>query len=300
MEFVEFLNCWDDSQQDASTQAFIFRDRDLIVVAFRGTEPCNAYDWCTDLSLSWYDIPPMGKVHEGFLRALGVEPRGDSIHAVNSSRKADHPLAYYAVRDRLKQLLSDDGDAKFIVTGHSLGGALAVLFPALLVLFKEQKLMDKLAGVYTFGQPRVGDSEFGDYMQKALLNRETPTRYYRFVYCNDIVPRVPDDSKIMQFKHFGTCVYYNSIYHPKLMSEEPNRHYFSLVYAIPEILNAIWEIVRGIFIGLVMGKEYEEGLFQLLFRCVGLIIPGLPAHGARDYVNSTRLRPANLDKLKKM
>ncbi|KAF3785999.1 putative feruloyl esterase A [Nymphaea thermarum] len=272
MEFVEFLNCWNEDQNQASTQAFIFRDGNLISVAFRGTEPFNAYDWCSDVSVSWYEIPPMGKVHQGFLTALGVEPHGDSFRPITSTQKVGYPLAYYAIRDRLKQLLSKNSDAKFIVTGHSLGGALAILFPAVLVLFKEQELVDKLAGVYTFGQPRVGDGEFGDYMQKVLLKQGAPPRYYRFVYCNDIVPRI--------------------------MNEEPNKNYFSLIYAIPKLLNAIWEILRGIFIGLVLGNEYEEGWLQLLFRCVGLVIPGLPDHGPRDYVNSTRLSPANLDKSK--
>ncbi|XP_031498186.1 triacylglycerol lipase OBL1-like [Nymphaea colorata] len=298
MEFVEFLNCWNEDQQQASTQAFIFRDGNLISVVFRGTEPFNAYDWCTDVSVSWYEIPPMGKVHQGFLTALGVEPHGDSFRPITSSQKVGYPLAYYAIRDRLKQLLSDNGDAKFIVTGHSLGGALAILFPAVLVLFKEQELVDKLAGVYTFGQPRVGDEKFGDYMQKVLLKHGAPPRYYRFVYCNDMVPRVPYDDRTLQFKHFGACVYYSSTYRPKMMNEEPNKNYFSLMYVVPKLVNAIWEILRGIFIGLVVGKEYEEGWFQLLFRCVGLVIPGLPDHGPRDYINSTRLSAAKLDKSK--
>ncbi|CAN6466652.1 unnamed protein product [Victoria cruziana] len=298
MEFVEFLNCWDEDQQQASTQAFIFREGNLIGVAFRGTEAFNAYDWCTDFSISWQEIPAMGRVHEGFLRALGMEAHGDSLRAVNSSENVGYPLAYYAIRDRLKQLLRENGNAKFIVTGHSLGGALAILFPAVLVSFKEQELMDRLAGVYTFGQPRVGDSDFGNYMQNVLVKQGTSSRYYRYVYCNDIVPRVPGDSRIFQFKHFGVCVYYNGKYKPEILEEEPNKDYFSLGAAIPMHLNATWELFRGIFIGRVEGKEYTEGWFQLVFRFAGLIFPGLSAHLPRDYVNSIRLGPANLDKFK--
>jgi hypothetical protein len=41
-------------------------------------------------------------------------------------------------------------------------------------------------GVYTFGQPRVGDKDFAD-----ALNAKLGSGIYRFVNDRDIVPRVP-------------------------------------------------------------------------------------------------------------
>ncbi|KAI3726290.1 hypothetical protein L1987_66087 [Smallanthus sonchifolius] len=98
------------------------------------------------------------------------------------------------------------------------GAALSVIFPAILAHHNETKLLSKLEGVYTFGQPRVGDNKFGEYMKEVLVTHDL--RYHRFVYCNDLVPRVPFDSSDLYFKHFGDCHYYNSFYKGQMGMEK--------------------------------------------------------------------------------
>ncbi|CAH9131903.1 unnamed protein product, partial [Cuscuta epithymum] len=210
--------------EDKSTQAIMLQDKsddsNLVVVAFRGTEPFCVDDWLTDADLSWYKIEGVGKVHGGFMRALGV--RKNNIRPNEIERDPDMTqLAYYEITEKLREIFAVNKDAKFLVTGHSLGGALAILFAAILTMEEEDGLLGRLEGVYTFGQPRVGDAEFGDFMREKLL-KKYGVRYFRYVYANDIVPRVPYDDKANFFRHFGPCLYYNSFYHGKVLEEEPN------------------------------------------------------------------------------
>lgn len=71
-----------------STQVFILCDKpknaNLILISFRGTEPFDADDWITDFDYSWYEIPELGKIHMGFLEALGLGNR------VNTSTFKQH------------------------------------------------------------------------------------------------------------------------------------------------------------------------------------------------------------------
>ncbi|KAK4361730.1 hypothetical protein RND71_016971 [Anisodus tanguticus] len=345
MHFVDFFNCWNDFEKELSTQVFILcdktKDANLIVISFRGTEPFDADDWITDFDYSWYEIPKLGKVHMGFLEALGLGSRAKAstfheqlfvnnlkftklendttiapsessessttfsdsdAHSVSGQSsdserptdtgtkfKLDMPerTAYYVVRSKLKRLLKEHKNAKFVVTGHSLGGALAILFPTVLVLHEDMDVMERLLGIYTYGQPRVGNRQTGRFME-AHLEHPVP-KYFRVVYCNDLVPRLPYDNKTFLFKHFGICQYYNSLYVEQNVDEEPNRNYFGLRFLIPLYLNAGWELIRSFAVGYMYGREYEECWESVMLRALGLFLPGISAHSPVDYVNSVRL-----------
>ncbi|KAJ6320911.1 hypothetical protein OIU78_016159 [Salix suchowensis] len=224
----------------------------LYVVSFRGTEPFNARDWATDVDLSWYKFKGIGQIHRGFMKALGLQNNGWPKEIIEPD-DPDHLYAYYETRQMLRDILSKNEDAKFIVTGHSLGGALAILFVAVLTMHGEAELLERLEGVYTFGQPRVGDEDFAEYMSDGLKKHKV------------------------------------NWYKEKVLAEEPNKNYFSLLLAIPKFLNAVWELIRSFIIPCLKGPDYREGWFMTLMRMVGLVIPGLPAHCPQDYTNATRL-----------
>ncbi|CAA7024536.1 unnamed protein product [Microthlaspi erraticum] len=288
MDFVAYYDFYNAFQERNITQAFVCKasstNPNLIVVSFRGTEPFDTDDWCTDLDISWYEFKNVGKVHAGFSRALGLQKNGWPKEIIAIGRQ----YAYYTIRQKLRDMLAKDKNLKFILTGHSLGGAIAALFPAILAVHGENELLDKLQGVYTFGQPRIGDEEFGEFMKDVI--RKHGIEYERFVYNNDIVPRIPFDDKVLfSFKHYGSCNYFNSLYKGKVSEDAPNANYFSLLWLIPKLLIGAWEFLRSFIIQFWKGKEYKENWIMRFLRVVGIIFPGVTNHLPFDYVNTTRL-----------
>jgi hypothetical protein len=51
-------------------------------------------------------------------------------------------------------------------------------------------------GLYTFGQPRVGDREFSKFLKMGLSGR-----VIRFINKNDIVPQVPPPGILLKYWH---------------------------------------------------------------------------------------------------
>ena len=69
-------------------------------------------------------------------------------------------------------------------SGHSLGGALAVVFAASLQRARPQ-LAERIGGVITFGAPRVGDAVFSRHFDDAFGGRA-----FRVTHGADIIPHV--------------------------------------------------------------------------------------------------------------
>ena len=139
---------------EGDTQAFVAkRDADRVaVLAFRGTEANSWKDVKTDLDARFYKGQDGMKMHTGFRDA------------------------YKQVSEKVGSVIDEllDGYSLYI-TGHSLGGALAMIAT-------EELERDTLAACYTFGGPRVGNEEFGEEIRAPI---------YRIVNAADGVPRVP-------------------------------------------------------------------------------------------------------------
>jgi hypothetical protein len=176
----------------------------------------------------------------------------DSTSGLPDEIKNSKILAYDYITREVAELLSTHQQARLFVTGHSLGGALAAVYGAMLYYNGETEITNRLAAIYTFGQPRVGNKAFADY-----ANCKLGCRYKRVVYCNDIIPRVPFDNTLFEFKHFGKCHYYDNWYHGIVCTQYSSLAHFlgilssrnrckSLVLAFKLVLYRKREIERNV------------------------------------------------------
>lgn len=153
------------------TQGYVCRSEKALLIAFRGTELTQIKDWFTDLIAIAVTAPSgVGKIHKGFAAGLA------------------------AVWPQIEQALEEhyDGQVPIWITGHSLGGALATLAANQLRFNARMPVQ----GLYTFGQPRVGDREFIKFLRLAM-----PGRIVRFINNKDIVPQVPAPGILLKYWH---------------------------------------------------------------------------------------------------
>jgi len=155
---------------NGSTQCFVASSADAHVVSFRGTD--NTKNWFINLDLFSTDEPDYGAVHAGFYHA------------------------FHGLRQRIEQVIGDarTGARKLIITGHSLGGAMATIAAA------EWEDEFNLGGVYTFGQPAVGKEEFQVFIKAKLRDM-----FFRFKNDKDIVTMVPPT-----YDHVGKLFHFDS------------------------------------------------------------------------------------------
>jgi triacylglycerol lipase len=164
-QFGTVTHCNSD-HHSTDTQAYVAVRDDATIVAFRGTEPTNVRDFATDFDArqipfeTKFQISGWGRIHEGWADGVAVV-LGKVAEALNTH---------------------DDGTRSLWITGHSLGGALAMVTAAFLTNMQNHRL----AGVYTFGQPRVGDREF-----RARYDQALGAITFRCVNDRDLVPHLP-------------------------------------------------------------------------------------------------------------
>lgn len=178
-------------QGEPGPQGFIAAGEEHIVIAFRGTE-INLVDLLTD---AWAEPVALstkvaGRVHGGFAMTFqGLWPELKTILA--------------AQRTRFPK-------AKLWITGHSLGGALAVMAAAVIAM--EQKV--PVQGMITFGTPVTGDAEFHQALQGALGERSWRVVHELDFFCLDLsalaLPFVNPPGSLTRFQHGGRPVYLNA------------------------------------------------------------------------------------------
>ncbi len=164
-----------------NTQVYVGQNESVLVVAFRGSQSPTTLDGLKDWLLTNannYLILPQGQIgtdfaaagvgarfHRGFLQALGD------------------------IWERLLAAVSqlvEASDRPLWVTGHSLGGALA-----LMAAWRLQRNFIKVHEVVTFGAPMVGNAAAAQ-----AFEQEFAGKIFRYVNLEDPVPLLPSISLV--------------------------------------------------------------------------------------------------------
>src|SRR5262245_12493654 len=160
----------------SNTQVYVATNEKHVVAAFRGSESPTSIDglkdWLLTNAVNFLVVPEgrigtdfaaagvRAKFHQGFMRALADiwDPFFEAV-----------------------QTEQDKNERQLWVTGHSLGGALA-----LLASWRLHRNVMQIQQLYTFGAPMVGNVE-----AVQAFNREFAGKIYRYVNYHDIVPKLP-------------------------------------------------------------------------------------------------------------
>uniref|UniRef100_A0A7M5WIQ9 Fungal lipase-type domain-containing protein n=1 Tax=Clytia hemisphaerica TaxID=252671 RepID=A0A7M5WIQ9_9CNID len=98
-----------------------------------------------------------------------------------------------------------NGRKRYILTGHSLGGALASLLALKTRFYYGAVWRSSKSSLITFGQPRVGNAAYAD-----LHDQMVPKfRKLRFVYKSDPITKLPN-ALFAGFRHHSRGVYLGS------------------------------------------------------------------------------------------
>jgi hypothetical protein len=180
-----------------STYGYVASNDRMVLVTFGGTDFLNARDLLSDADAlelvddDRYCVTPGARVHRGFRDSLNtvidgvvdeVRRQGRAASTQPATQPATVPTPPAATR-------AAPAGKRLWVAGHSRGGAFAVLAAAAFEKARRDGAgnLPELAGVYTFGQPRVGNGEFVATLGEGGLD----VPLYRLINRDDPVANVP-------------------------------------------------------------------------------------------------------------
>eukprot|EP01025_Chloroclados_australasicus_P036388 TRINITY_DN3709_c0_g3_i1.p1 TRINITY_DN3709_c0_g3~~TRINITY_DN3709_c0_g3_i1.p1 ORF type:complete len:845 (-),score=70.90 TRINITY_DN3709_c0_g3_i1:314-2827(-) len=179
-------------EPSSETKVIIGWNTQTIVISFRGS--LQRQNWINDLRAWQTPHPPkrgsrirgtQPRVHNGFLRAWTTNKFNEEV------------------LNFVKALTQDQNrkeNSNILVTGHSLGGALAQL--AAFDIKRHCLLSPEQISVYTYGCPRVGNYTWGYEYEKTVSDT------WNLINNQDMITRV--GKFIYSYKHAGCKVLINS------------------------------------------------------------------------------------------
>lgn len=174
-----------DTVLEGSMIGYFLQVEDQAVIVFRGTDDLD--DWLANLDTKIADTGS-GLAHRGFYSS------------------------YQGLAPQVGELIRQSEVKRVWITGHSLGGALAVMCGFDLA---DRASVD-IDGLITFGQPMVAKQQLADRIEDLLSGR-----YVHYVNQQDVVTRIPPG-----FVHCGSVVWYTGdevrrSLRPMLMASAP-------------------------------------------------------------------------------
>ena len=245
--FTSFLAEFQD------TQAMVLNTEDEIYLVFPGTD--SETDILTDVTFELVGYGS-GHVHRSFL---------------DVAKKT-----YPKIIETVKRLLAFKPDAKVIVTGHSLGGALAMIYAEML---RQDGI--EVTQLITFGQPRVGNGKFA----KAFSALEIP--YIRFVNETDIVPDVPPPYDKHDWTHSGRRLTFgkDGVLREGLLSDET-----------AALTRSIETIIRVLVMWFQHERKFDEKLKKAIMDTVdhpmAIYLKNMRSHALNESQSAATVVPA--------
>lgn len=228
-----------------NTQVYVGGDAQNIVIAFRGSQSPTSMDGIKDWLLTNADnflIQPSGEIGIDFA-AAGV---GARFH--RGFMRALHEIWQPAITEI--QRLHSEKERPIWVTGHSLGGALAIL-----AAWRMQQNFIPIHQVVTFGSPMVGND-----VAMAAFEREFAGRILRYVDQPDVVPWLPTLSLVAN--PFVHC---------------PNEVRLGTGSGPQSAVDVIRDLATGLVDSLLQGQKFQEQL-------EALVAQRLKAHDIANYI----------------
>lgn len=228
-----------------NTQAYVGEDENSIVIAFRGSQSPTSLDGVKDWLLTNarnFLVLPEGRIGTDFA-AAGV---GARFHRGFLEALAE---IWGSLYDRVDEIYGRQ-ERPVWVTGHSLGGALA-----LLCAWRMHQQFVPIHQVCTFGAPMIGNQAAADAFAK-----EFPGKIFRYVDAGDLVPRLPVMSLLSN--DYGHC-------ETEILVGEKSK----LMTAAETISNVAREAVDG---------AIDANIADVIW---GELRMGMPSHLMGNYLN---------------
>lgn len=181
----------------------------LVAIAFKGTDSSNINDDLSDM----YKAVDKDGFHKGFMfNANQFNKKADKIEFTVDGKKV-------SLSQILDEMKNDDCKYKMLVTGHSLGAAVADIYSG--YFLKNEGINDNNIVTVTYGTPKSCSNDF-TYDGNNIIN---------IINTDDMVPTIGAEN------HLGTCLYFTP-------SESFRKSNYKEHYVTPNAYNSYSDLIK--------------------------------------------------------